>query len=245
MLITYIILTIMFLTILYALYKIRNIHLMTYTIKDLIENQTSEFTNLFRQIQAYEALQKKLGFKESLPPLRSWAASPDFLLSIAEHALDTKAETIMECSSGASTVILARCMQINKKGHVYSLENEIIFAEKTRKELKKHGLEQWATILHTPLVDIDSQHKWYDIKNVPQLPHIDVLVIDGPPSFICDNARYPAISQLKDNFDNTTVFLDDANRVEEQKIINLWKKEYKLTEFTEHECEKGCISFKI
>ncbi len=245
MLIIYILLFIILFTILYSLYKIRNIHLMTYNIKDIIENQSIEFTNLFRQIQAFEALQKKLNLNEPLPPLRAWAASPDFLLVITEHIQSTSSKIIMECSSGASTIVLARCIQMQNNGHIYSLEHDLYYANKTKNELKKHQLEDWVTILHAPLVDIGNGQKWYDIKDIPDIPFIDLLVIDGPPGYICERSRYPAIKQLKNKIKNTTIFLDDSNRPQEKEIIQLWKKENDIKCYTEYECEKGCISFKI
>jgi predicted O-methyltransferase YrrM len=241
----YILLAAQFLLLLYTFHKVRQTHLMAYGIKDLIENQTLELNNIYRQVQAYDALQRKLKFEEHLPPLRGWAASPDFLLTIAEHALNSKPDTIVECSSGASTITLAQCAKLNNRGHVYSLENDAFYAEKTRTFLKKHHLDDWATVLHTPLIEIEGNRKWYDLSNIPEIQEIDMLVIDGPPAFICQDARYPALPNLIDKLKNATVFLDDANRPEEKAIIKLWMNQYGVSTVTSHECEKGCISFTI
>lgn len=241
----YILLAVQFLFLLYTFHKVRKIHLMTYGIKDQIENQTLELNNIYRQIQAYDALQRKLKFEEHLPPLRGWAASPDFLLTIAEHALNNKPEIIVECSSGASTITLAQCAKLNHRGHVYSLENDAFYAEKTRAFLKKHHLDDWATVLHTPLIEIEDNRKWYDLSNIPEIQEIDMLVIDGPPAFICPDARYPALPKLMDKLKNAIVFLDDANRPEEKRIIERWIEEFAIGNQMAHECEKGCVSFTV
>lgn len=122
----------------FTFHKVRQIHLMNYEIK---EYQRTESVNQFRQLQSYQILLSKLNLKSELPLLRGWAASPDFLLIIADHALNSKPETVVECSSGSSTIILARCMQLNKSGHVYSFEHDQFYAQKTREQLKRHDLE--------------------------------------------------------------------------------------------------------
>src|SRR3712207_1794767 len=75
----------------------------------------------FRQPEALFGLYLELGFRKSLPPTRGWAASPDILLQLTQHARETHPNVVVECGSGASTVVLARCAELNGGGHVYSL----------------------------------------------------------------------------------------------------------------------------
>jgi tRNA A58 N-methylase Trm61 len=103
------------------------------------------------------------------------------LLAVAERILQTKPFTIVECSSGVSTVVAARCCQLVGHGHVFSLEHEAEYAEKTRQQLVKHGLEQWATVFHSPLVSVGDGRRWYSD---------DVLPADLPPT----SQREPAVA---------------------------------------------------
>lgn len=57
----------------------------------------------------------------------------------------------MECSSGASTIVLAQSAKLNGRGHVFSLEHDRDYATKSRVELEKQSLSDWATVIDAPL----------------------------------------------------------------------------------------------
>jgi predicted O-methyltransferase YrrM len=177
-----------------------------------------------------------------------WSAAPDFLGLIADHVLAQTPGTIVECSSGASTLILARCCELNGQGKVFSLENSALYANKTRSELAACGLEQYAEIIHAPLVQqsIDgSQYQWYDLKNFTA-SRIDMLVIDGPPGFVQRHARFPALPLLFDRLaDGGKVYLDDAARVDEQEIVSMWRTQFSSVEHEYAATERGCAILRI
>lgn len=225
----------------YTLYKIIKIHLANYQI----EKNTNELHGFFSQIQAYHSLFLLLKFSKPLPPLRGWAASPDFLLIICSYALSEKPKIILECSSGASTIALARSCQLSKIGHVFSLEHDSNYAEKTRNHLKEHELDKWATVIDAPLV-INPKPKnqlWYSLEHLDlQDNSVEFLVIDGPPQLpSAPMARYPAIPLLETKLTrNCTIILDDANRKAEIAILNRWLIEYPEFKLVMLQAEKGC-----
>ena len=183
---------IIFLIALYTFHKVRRIHIMLY--QDRIQSK-AETDNLYDQLQALQGIYIDLDLKKSLPATRGWAASPDFLRELYLHALTAKPQTVVECSSGTSTLILARCMQMNGSGKVYSLEHEPAFSEQTRRNLERHGLQEWATVVEAPLraVEVDkAPRRWYSLDALPTDIAIDMLVIDGPPGARNPLARYPA-----------------------------------------------------
>jgi hypothetical protein len=226
---------------LYALHKIRNMHLMMYAMKDQVQ---AESASLFRQLEALHGLYIDLGFKRSLPATRGWAASPDFLLELSRYALDHKPKTVVECSSGTSTLILARCMQINGGGKVYSLEHDPVYAQATREELERHCLAEFAQVFDAPLREVDLEDAswvWYGHEVLPAGLEIDMLAIDGPPLSVGANARYPAGPVLFPKLSSKgTVFLDDAQRASETAALARWKKEFPWLEQGVRYCEKGC-----
>lgn len=195
---------------------------------------------LFAQLQALAALERRLALSKALPPMRGWAGSPDFLLNLAEELLEEHPQTVLECSSGVSTVVTARCMQLNGRGHVYSLEHDAKYAEKTRLLLRQHGLSDWATVLHAPLSS-DVGSPWYSLSALPRdLPPVQVLVVDGPPADVAPLARYPALPKLMPLLDRTfTVFMDDADREAEMEIVTKWLQEFPELLQTRVPCEKG------
>ena len=230
------------LILLFVAHKVRRIHQMSYVILDHAQVARTEAEAVYSQVQAYLALDKILTPSKPLPPMRGWAGSPDFLLVIAQHILEQKPATVVECSSGVSTVVSARCMQINGAGHVYSLEHDSVYAQKTRDLIEYHGLTDWATVIDAPLVSVAGNGTpRYSLNNFPEkISEIDVLIVDGPPAASSVLARYPALPKLISRMArNATIFLDDANRPDEKLIVQRWVEENIDFEANHIYCEKG------
>ena len=226
-----------------ALYKVRKIHLATYVLKKDAAAARRESEALFDQIQALLALERKLGLAEALPPMRGWAGSPDFLLAITDEILARRPDCVMECSSGVSTIVVARCLQMNGAGHAYCLEHGPEYAAKTRALLKRYGLGDWATVLDAPLQNGDSETPWYAEEAIPgNIPPIDMLIIDGPPGGTAPFARFPALPRLMPRMaDHHIVILDDADREDEVKIIRRWMALYPQLKKQRRKSEKGLV----
>lgn len=199
-------------------------------------------------LNSYESLKNRLNLHKDLPYTPDWSAAPDFLKLIVEHCLETRPATVLECSSGLTTVMLARCCQLNRHGKVYSLEDGEEYAIKTRKSLDHNTLEKYAAIIHAPLEKTNINgidYAWYDMKNIPERS-IDMLVIDGPSGFIQKNSRYPALPLLFDRLsDHCMIFLDDAARDDEKEIIKFWIKEHPEISHEYIETERGCSILTI
>lgn len=228
----------------YCLYKIVRVHILAFEIRhDVIQ----EIDNVFRQNQYLTTIYKDLKFKMGLPATRGWAGSPDFLFVIKEEIERQRPKIVVECSSGVSTVVAAKTLQHLGGGHIYSLEHDEIYAEKTRQELTKHGLTDWATVIHAPLISHqmdDAEWSWYDITTF-DITNIDLLVIDGPPATTNKLARFPALPLLGSRFSkNCVIILDDTNRSGEKEIIALWNGENNF-EIIDEYCEKGCVILKF
>lgn len=229
----------------YILYKVRHMHLLVHTLRD---DTRLGHASLFRQLEALQGLYVSLGLRRALPLTRGWAASPDFLQELAAHALDEQPHCVVECSSGISTLVLARCMQINGSGKVYSLEHDAHYARRTRRQLALHGLESWATVIDAPLTLQavgGRQQQWYDCSGLPVLPPIDMLVIDGPPQAVAADARYPAGPALFPRLaPGAMVFLDDAARPGERAALARWAHEFPGMEIQSLPCEKGAAALR-
>jgi hypothetical protein len=228
----------------YTLHKVRRMHREQFRVAENSRASRREVEQIFPQIQAYLDLTRLLDLRQPLPALRGWAASPDFLLEIANHARRSRPETILECSSGASTVVLARCCAISGRGHVYSLEHDTRYAERTRAALKAHNLERWASVIDAPLeaaAEVNGP-PWYSLQGLPAaLPPADMVVIDGPPGIEGGLARYPALPRLHSRLAETvTIFLDDADRSDERAVLQAWKAEYPDFTVELRQLEKGC-----
>jgi predicted O-methyltransferase YrrM len=195
---------------------------------------------------AVAALAARLGLTAELPYTPYWSAAADFLGLIVDHALAARPAVIVECGSGASSVLLARCCAMQGQGHLYSLEQGAGYAAATRAALARHRLDACATVLDAPL----RQHcigaadwPWYDLDGL--FGHlsapIDLLVVDGPPSGGAPLARYPALPLLASRLAPAgVIFLDDAARPGESALLARWATEYPDWRQERRDCERGC-----
>jgi predicted O-methyltransferase YrrM len=226
---------------LYTLHKVRRVHIKLFDLAVAFEKKGDQ---LFRQVEALGGLYLDLQFARALPPTRGWAASPDFLSILARHAREQRPELVVECGSGVSTLILARCMQLNGQGRVVSLDHDPQFAEQTRRNLAQHGLSEWAEVIHAPIREHvlgNERWNWYDLHKLTGA-RIDMLVVDGPPMPLGKMARYPAGPMLLPLLSPTgVVFLDDTNREDEQRTIERWMQESPGFRVEKIDCEKGCV----
>ncbi len=206
----------------YALYKV---------YRRMVIQNTINTDNTISQVESILNFHRQLDSKPTVPSTRGWAASGDFLVHLIHIFEERSPENIIECSSGLSTLTLASAVARRGSGHVYSLEHDEFFVDKTRGLLKKHGLEKYATVIHAPLKELklNGWHgTWYDFSQLPQDFKIDMLVVDGPPTSNSDCARYPAVPVLLDRLSaGAMIALDDADREEEQLAVKRWKDQYK------------------
>jgi hypothetical protein len=242
---------------LYMMYKLKKVHVL---VHELADHQGRDSAVLFRQLEALQGLYAELGLEKSLPGTRGWAASPDFLMELVRHARAARPGIVVECGSGTSTLVLARCIEMNGQGRVYSLEHDHAYAEQTRALLRRHGLERWAVVLDAPLTArslAGGDWSWYATgaldtelaatrgagagADSAAIDMIDMLVIDGPPKDTGTLARYPAGPLLFPQLAiGAAVFLDDAARPDETAILARWQTEFPQFEQSSRACEKGC-----
>lgn len=229
-----------------ALHKLRRVHLLLHDIGDHSRQDTAA---LFRQVEALHGLYVDLDLRHSLPATRGWAASPDFLAELATHVRSERPRVVVECSSGASTLVIARCLQLNGGGRVYSLEHDPLYARQTRMQLARHGLGEYAEVLDAPLCELTldgARHEWYDHALLPPMAPIDLLVIDGPPQDTCEQARYPAGPLLFPKLGpSAAVFLDDAKRPAEAASVARWRAAFPALMLDMRHCEKGCAVLRV
>jgi len=215
----------------------------------LFERSLTEARSGYTQLEALQGLYWGLTPKAAFPPTRFWAASPDLLRVIASHVIRERPQLVLEASSGTSTVIIARCLQMNGAGRVVALEHDPLYAQRTREVIQEHGLAEFATVIHAPLVKHrigDEEFPWYDTRAVHDLGMIDLLVVDGPPDNIRTLARYPAVPLLRHRLSTgARVLLDDGARNDERVSAQRWAAEHPGTTLEFLPLEAGAWSLRL
>jgi predicted O-methyltransferase YrrM len=176
----------------------------------------TELGHVYHQFEAVEQLLPLLKLSAPLPPSRGWAASPDFLLSLAHITKRVKPRLTVELGSGISTLVLAK----SGAKKIISLDHSQEFGSQTREMLASHGFRGVEIRIHD-LQTYAGKYKWYAKSTLKGLAKIDLLVIDGPPSSINPDARYPALEHLVPLLSpKATIVLDDVYRDEERKLAD-------------------------
>lgn len=203
----------------------------------------ADFKQRVTELKAYLDLGARLGLRQGLPYVRHWSAGADFLALLVEHVLKTGPATIVECGSGLSTLMMARCCQLNGRGRLYSLEQAAEHAARSRAELARYGMEAHAEVLEAPLRPYrlgGDTYAWYDLTDLPETV-IDLLVIDGPPGRLAPLARYPALPLLYPRLSPASrIYLDDAARPDERAILQRWLSEFPDLVLSEVKTGRGC-----
>lgn len=170
----------------------------------------------YRQTEAFIQLTQLLDFKAPIPSTRSWAASPDLLLTIAETITKYRPGLVVELGSGVSTLVAAK----SGARKVISIDNSEEFGGKTAALIKNHKV-RGVEIRIAPLQPYANGSTWYDLSKIKDLKKIDLLIIDGPPGSKNPEARYPALVELKDKLSpKAVVIIDDVNREGERKLAD-------------------------
>ncbi|MFN8102924.1 MAG: class I SAM-dependent methyltransferase [Acidimicrobiia bacterium] len=193
---------------------------------------------LWRRTEALTALYSTLGLSAPLPPLGDWAIDPLFGVCLVNVVLDCRPgpRVVVECGSGASTVIAAATLRRHGiDGHVTSLESDPVYADVTRGYLRRHDLERFATVHTAPLIEGDHGFGvWYDTAALGSLAGgVDLLVVDGPPTAgASPTARGPALDVVCDRLaPGARVLVDDALRPGEQEVMVRWGRDHPDVEF--------------
>ena len=197
----------------------------------------------YGQIESLFAIYNLLKIDSILPPFRGWAISPDFASIILKKIRNNKATQIIECGSGVSTIIICYLLKQRGSGHLYTLEHDAEYAEKTRLQLEKNNLTEYATIFVSELAPYTLNGEtwnWYDMKNITEDQKFDMLIVDGPPFQIQARSRYPALPLLYKHLnDKSIVLIDDCKREEDKYVVELWLNEFKDFRDEWIETEKG------
>jgi len=204
----------------------------------------------YEQFVAWTELQRHLAPADFMPPLRSWAASPDVLRVLARAIDAAKPDLVVECGSGASSIWLGYALRRAGRGRLVALEHDEHYAALSRALVSAYELDDVVEVRYAPLTEQSagraSTQPWYDPAAIDDLSGIGVLFIDGPPDHVAPMARYPAIPLLLDRCaPDATIVLDDAARAEERAIGDRWLAEHPELQRRSVPAEKGADVFTL
>jgi predicted O-methyltransferase YrrM len=166
---------------------------------------------------------------DALPNLGSWKADTGLLTLVAEHILAAKPKTVVEFGTGASTLIVAKALEMAGGGAFTSFEQHPEFVQATREWLAQHDLEADLRAVQLRPSPAGWAGLWYDHGELPG--SIDFLLIDGPPWTIHPFTRGAAATVFDRIAPGGVIMLDDAARPGERVVARRWRREWPDFEF--------------
>jgi predicted O-methyltransferase YrrM len=199
----------------------------------------------YRQVEALFSLYSVLKITHPLPPMRRWAISPDFATVLVGLIQETRPRCIVEAGSGVSTLIAGYSLKQLAGGRIVSLDHAEAYAEITQDRVRRHGLEDYASVRYCPLRPFaigGHSWLWYDVRPIEDVESIDMLIIDGPPFDTQALARYPALPILFGRLSKDAIILmDDGFRHDEQEIVDRWLQHFEGFVAERIDTEKGAV----
>lgn len=202
------------------------------------------FANLNQQLQIQsvllnQELQKQNAMINLTPllqgafvPFGQWAMEPVHLFNLLAHIQSTETNVIVECGSGASTLMIGNLLRQKGQGRIFSLEEDLEWYRFLSRHIDLQDLSSHVTVVHAPLepytINGQGMVEWYSIERVngtlSDVDHIDLLIVDGPKSTSA-LSRFPALPVFLPKINpDTLVVLDDVNRSQEQTVLSEWQK---------------------
>ena len=151
-----------------------------------------------------------------------YSASIRFLRRIAKNMVEHTDSHVLECGSGASTLLMAAMAEASGR-RVISLEHDAFWAAEMKRLLKRFGLHS-VELIHAPMTDYPG-YQWYQMPHGLELDRrIGFVVCDGPPKNTV-GGRYGLLPTLTyDLSPNCVILLDDTHRRGEQRIMERWEQ---------------------
>jgi predicted O-methyltransferase YrrM len=194
---------------------------------------TARLTELERHVRETKAAAAFSAMEVPYPlPLGGWALDYEAAAILAREVATGVPESVVELGSGASTLVIGLQLRRAGRGHLYSLEHDPVYAERTRRHVRALDLEAVVSVLDAPLVPYtlgSEAYAWYQVPDaVAALDRVDLLLVDGPPQATDRHGtpRYPALPVLGAKLaQGSVVIVDDAGRDAEKRMLERWHSE--------------------
>lgn len=186
---------------------------------------------VYAKVEAHLGLRALVDARAPLPSLGGWALDPEVLYAVAALLWQRRPDLVVECGSGSSSVWLGYLVERLGHGRVVALEHDEHFLRVSRDLVATHGLRDRVEIRHAPLEPWshlgEPPRPWYALGAVDDLKRIGLLLVDGPPEAVGEQARYPAGPLLIPRCaDDAVIVLDDIHRDGEREVSRRWREEW-------------------
>jgi hypothetical protein len=153
-----------------------------------------------------------------------YSASVRYLQQV-ERIFHLSQGPILECGSGATTLLIGLLAERNKR-QVWTLEHHADWSAHMQRMMAHFNLDH-LTVCHAPL-KCYGEYEWYTLPAEFEENTFGMVVCDGPPGDI-RGGRYGLIPVMNTALRNDCrILLDDTHRKKEQVLIQRWAAERRI-----------------
>lgn len=161
-------------------------------------------------------------------PLTDYSALPDTAVLLQDEIRRlAPGSVVVELGSGATTVWMAlAAARAELPVRILSLDSSEEWAEVTRAALERSGVAHLVELRVAGLEPLGPEGTpWYEHAAWSDVEAIDLLFIDGPPGSGAPRARFPVVEAFGQLLaPQARVVVDDADRADEQAMIDAWQR---------------------
>jgi len=180
-----------------------------------------------------------------LPLPGGWAASTDLLGELLRTIAVRRPRCVVELGSGVSTLVIAAALRSNGAGRLISIDGDEGYAAHTRDQLQRQALSDWVELRFAALTEMKCEgilRPWYDTRVLADVAEVDLLFIDGPPTALRADIRYPSLPFFWRRLaPGAIVLLDDAGRAAERAMATAWQHQFPDATYEYLHLEKGAL----
>ena len=149
-----------------------------------------------------------------------FAAGLSYLRHVGRRTRMTEG-TILECGSGATTLLVAALTE--RKGNPFVVfEHNLEWYHYMRELLGRLGFTH-VKLVYAPLIDY-GQYCWYSVPDDLQTDPFSLVICDGPPGNN-PGGRYGLLPAMQQRLaQDCVILLDDSHRPAERRIIDIWRR---------------------
>jgi predicted O-methyltransferase YrrM len=180
-------------------------------------------------VEASVALYHALQPVAPLPAMRGYALAPDAALLLYQEVRKQRPRVVVETGSGTSSVVIGYALKALGGGHLFSLERDEQWGQRTRELLQLHGLCDYVTVVHAPLCELSVDghaRRWHDASALGDVQTIDLVFDDGPPRVLGPHLRDAALPVLAPKLSPDAVYVMNFVAAEERRTVKHWLERY-------------------
>ncbi len=202
-----------------------------------------------RQVESMLSIHSLTRATIPMPNTGDWAATADLVAQVYKNILVARPKIIVELGSGASSIYISQLIKDQSLDcFLHSIDHSEHYGQETSIKLGEYRLNEFAKVHYAPLKQFPIKGKnwqWYDKQEISKINDIDLLIVDGPITYLQKESRFPAVPLLWDNLSpGCIIIVDDYKRKDEGTIVKKWLLDYDLELIEEIDSEKGTAVLK-